>query len=58
MRKAMAKTEYRKVTLMQGDKEISSSYVKFVDGKNAETITFKDCSMFSGIVISSALPIV
>lgn len=53
----MAKTEYRKVTLMQGDKEISSRYVKFVDGKN-ETITFKDCSTFSSVVISEPLPIV
>jgi hypothetical protein len=52
------KIEYRKVTLMQGDKEISSSYVKFVDGENAEPIIFKDCTMFSSIVISSPLPIV
>jgi len=52
--------EYRKVTLMQGNKEISSSYVKFVNGTNAETITFKigHCSTFSSIVISEPLPIV
>ena len=54
----MAKTEYRKVTLMQGDKEISSTYVKFVNGKNTETIAFKGCSTFSSVVISEALPIV
>lgn len=58
----MARNEYRKVTLMQGNKEISSLYVKFVNGTNAETITFKNVSAFSSIVtsivISEPLPIV
>ncbi len=52
------KAEYRKVTLMHGNKEVSSRYVKFVDGKNTETIIFPDCGVFSSVVISDPLPIV